>query len=183
MLACPPADRHLLVHLESELVGAMAPGRVSRAIHTISHKWEGNRHLHAYSSFLLLVTDCYADWRGGCRTCLNLLLHPVPPFDPYFVEGDPFAETLDEFFGPADEPLPSPGLQVACWRDGLLEKLARRVIHHNELDLVPILADAVEESDCCPWILAHLRGQAWHGRGCLALRHLLMKTSGAASSS
>jgi hypothetical protein len=72
---------------------------------------------------------------------------------------------------------------VACdpawlaWKDGTLPRLAESIYQDRSWDLMPILADALEEAGCQEErILAHCRGPGPHARGCFMLDLLLGKS-------
>jgi hypothetical protein len=58
----------------------------------------------------------------------------------------------------------------------VVERLAREVYQENSFDLLPILADALEDAGCeDPDILAHCRCEGLHTRGCWVIDLLLSK--------
>src|SRR5262249_51106589 len=62
------------------------------------------------------------------------------------------------------------------WNDGTVHKLAQTVYDDRRFDLLPILADALEEAGCDNAdILAHCRGPGPHVRGCWVVDLLLGK--------
>lgn len=53
------------------------------------------------------------------------------------------------------------------WRSETALQLARVIEAKQSFDLMPVLADAVEEAGCDDeWVLAHCRGTGPHARGC-----------------
>jgi hypothetical protein len=69
-------------------------------------------------------------------------------------------------------------LHPAClvWNDSLIRKLALGIYDDRAFDLLPILADALEEAGCTDAdILAHCRGPGPHVRGCWVVDLLLGK--------
>jgi hypothetical protein len=64
-----------------------------------------------------------------------------------------------------------------CWNDGTILKLAQRIYAERAFDLLPILADALEEAGCVEGdILAHCRSTERHARGCWVVDFLLGKS-------
>jgi hypothetical protein len=60
------------------------------------------------------------------------------------------------------------------WRDGLVQRLARRIYDERASDLYPILADALEDAGCADsTILDHCRQPEGHARGCWVISRLL----------
>jgi hypothetical protein len=60
------------------------------------------------------------------------------------------------------------------WNDGLLGKLAQRIYDEKAWDLLPVLADALEEAGYTDQdALGHLRGPELHFRGCHVIDLLL----------
>ncbi len=69
-------------------------------------------------------------------------------------------------------------LDPSCllWNDGTVVRIARAIYADQAFCLMPILADALEESGCSNTeILNHLRGRGVHTRGCYALDMLVDK--------
>jgi hypothetical protein len=63
-----------------------------------------------------------------------------------------------------------------AWSDGTVRKLAQATYDDRRFDLLPILADALEEAGCTDAdILAHCRGPGPHVRGCWVVDLLLGK--------
>lgn len=63
------------------------------------------------------------------------------------------------------------------WNDRTVPKLAQTIYDDRRFDLLPILADALEEAGCGDAdILAHCRGPGPHVRGCWVVDLLLGKT-------
>jgi hypothetical protein len=64
---------------------------------------------------------------------------------------------------------------IRIWGDRTVPKLARTIYDEHAFDLLPILADALEEAGCTDQaILDHLRDPGAHGRGCFALDSCLL---------
>jgi hypothetical protein len=62
------------------------------------------------------------------------------------------------------------------WNDGTVPKLAQTIYDDRRFDLLPILADALEEAGCDHAdVLAHCRGSGSHVRGCWVVDLLLGK--------
>jgi hypothetical protein len=62
------------------------------------------------------------------------------------------------------------------WNDGAARKLAQTIYDRRAFDLLPILADALEDAGCAdPDIVGHLRGPGPHVRGCWVLDLILGK--------
>jgi hypothetical protein len=60
------------------------------------------------------------------------------------------------------------------WNGGAVVALARRIQDEQAADLLPVLADALEEAGCSDAdLLGHLRGPGPHVRGCFAVDSLL----------
>lgn len=62
------------------------------------------------------------------------------------------------------------------WNDGTVPRIARRIYEDRAFDLMPILADALEDAGCADEaILGHCRSGGSHVRGCWLLDILLGK--------
>jgi hypothetical protein len=62
------------------------------------------------------------------------------------------------------------------WNEGSVPKLAKTIYDDRRFDLMPILADALEEAGCDDaTILDHCRGPGPHVRGCWVVDLLLGK--------
>jgi hypothetical protein len=62
------------------------------------------------------------------------------------------------------------------WHSGVVRTLAQSVYDDRAFDLLPILADALEEAGCCDtMILAHCRQRREHRRGCWVVDLILGK--------
>jgi hypothetical protein len=62
------------------------------------------------------------------------------------------------------------------WNGGAVAALARQIREAHTADLLPVLADALEEAGCCDaGLLGHLRGPGPHDRGCFVVDALLGK--------
>ncbi len=65
---------------------------------------------------------------------------------------------------------------VWAWNDGAIGKLAQAIYPERAFDLLPLLADALEDAGCAdPAILTHCRGGGEHVRGCWLVDLLLGK--------
>jgi hypothetical protein len=65
---------------------------------------------------------------------------------------------------------------VGVWNDGTVVKLAQAIYEDRAFDLLPVLADALEEAGCTNAdILGHCRGPGPHVRGCWVVDLLLGK--------
>jgi hypothetical protein len=63
------------------------------------------------------------------------------------------------------------------WRTPTATQLARQMYESRDFGAMPILADALEDAGCDqPDLLAHLRGDGPHVRGCWAVDLLLGKS-------
>jgi hypothetical protein len=85
-------------------------------------------------------------------------------------------EVIREIFG---TPVHTTAVNPAwlTWNDGTVEKLARTIYDDRGFDLMPILADALEEAGCDNAdILEHCRGPNQHVRGCWVVDMLLGKS-------
>jgi len=86
-----------------------------------------------------------------------------------------FNDLILDVFGPVPAP-PSIDPAWRTWNDGTVPKLALTVYDDRRFDLLPILADALEESGCDhAGILAHCRGSGRHVRGCWVVDLILEK--------
>lgn len=86
------------------------------------------------------------------------------------------AKLIREIFGNPFRPV-AVNLAWRTWNDGTVEKLARSIYDLRRFDLMPILADALEEAGCDNTeILAHCRGPNEHVRGCWLVDLLLGKS-------
>nr|AIA11533.1 Unknown Function [uncultured bacterium] len=62
------------------------------------------------------------------------------------------------------------------WNDSTIPQLARTIYEERDFDLLPILADALEDAGCTDAeMLAHCRGPRPHVRGCWVVDLLLGK--------
>jgi hypothetical protein len=62
------------------------------------------------------------------------------------------------------------------WQDATVAKIACGIYEGRAFELMPVLADALEESGCSDAeILRHLRGPGPHVRGCWVLDAILEK--------
>ena len=69
--------------------------------------------------------------------------------------------------------------QYLLWQDGVISRLANKAWEGRNYTLLPIIADAVEESGCAnEHLLNHLRSPKRHWHGCWALRALLEEKNG-----
>jgi hypothetical protein len=72
----------------------------------------------------------------------------------------------------------SPQLSSMClrWNGGTIHMMARQIHASGTLELLPLLADALEDGGCTSTeLLTHLRARGPHVRGCYALDLLLGK--------
>jgi hypothetical protein len=82
------------------------------------------------------------------------------------------ADLLRCIFGP----IPFGRQAEPSWRTPVVLSLARPIYDDRDFADLPILADALEESQCDDAeLLGHLRGPGPHARGCFALDQLLAK--------
>lgn len=80
---------------------------------------------------------------------------------------EPSAEEFAELFAQLDSPAAPNQRFAPVWRSPSAEGLARVICNEHRFDLLPILADALEEAGCDNHaILAHCREQRKHIRGC-----------------
>jgi hypothetical protein len=64
-----------------------------------------------------------------------------------------------------------------AWNNSTIPKLAQSIYEERAFDLLPILADALEEAGCTNAdILNHCRQPGEHGRGCWVVDTILGKT-------
>jgi hypothetical protein len=91
--------------------------------------------------------------------------HPFPPgFTP---EG---ADLVREIFGNPFHRRPRVDSERLAWHDGTVQQLARTIYEECAFDLMPVLADALQEAGCTDEaILDHCRGNTSHLRGCWVL--------------
>ncbi|MFO0800390.1 MAG: hypothetical protein U0804_23220 [Gemmataceae bacterium] len=62
------------------------------------------------------------------------------------------------------------------WRTAAVVGLARGILEELAFDRMPVLADALEDADCCDAdLLAHCRGEGPHVRGCWVVDAVLLK--------
>jgi hypothetical protein len=77
-----------------------------------------------------------------------------------------------EVFGPCLRCTIDPGWLT--WNDHTVARLARTICDDSDFKLLPVLADALEESGCTEVdLLGHCRGPGMHVKGCWALDLLL----------
>jgi hypothetical protein len=82
---------------------------------------------------------------------------------------------LRDVFGNPFRPVRSDRAWLA-WNNGTVGALAEKIYAERAFELLPVLADALEEAGCTdPEILGHLRGPGPHVRGCWAVDLLLGK--------
>jgi tetratricopeptide (TPR) repeat protein len=95
--------------------------------------------------------------------------HPFPPaFTP---EG---ADLVREIFGNPFRRAPGIVSGRLAWNDGTVQQLARTIYEECAFDLMPVLADALQEAGCTDEaILEHCRGNTCHLRGCWVLDLIL----------
>jgi hypothetical protein len=80
-----------------------------------------------------------------------------------------------EIFGPHPA-LPRVDPEWRAWNNGDVLNLAKTIYDDRRFDLLPILADALEEAGCDDArILAHCRGPGPHARGCWVVDLILGK--------
>jgi hypothetical protein len=85
------------------------------------------------------------------------------------------AEILKDIVGNPFRPAPAP-LAAEAWGSETALHLARGIYEARAFDLLPILADALEEAGCADAaLLAHCRSGGAHVRGCWALDLVLGK--------
>lgn len=59
------------------------------------------------------------------------------------------------------------------WRGGTIARLAEQIHSGDSFELLPVLADALEEAGCTDaWLLGHCRAAEGHVRGCWAVESL-----------
>lgn len=80
-----------------------------------------------------------------------------------------------ELFGPQPD-LPRVDPEWRTWNNGDVLNLAKTIYDDHRFDLLPILADALEEAGCDDSeILVHCRGGGPHARGCWVVDLILEK--------
>jgi hypothetical protein len=81
-----------------------------------------------------------------------------------------------ELFGPHPD-LPRIDPEWRTWNNGDVLNLAKTIYDDRRFELLPILADALEEAGCDnAAILAHCRGPSPHARGCWVVDIILEKS-------
>jgi hypothetical protein len=79
-------------------------------------------------------------------------------------------------FGNPFRPSPRIPARVLAWNDACVVKIATAIYEERSFDLMPILADALEDAGCDEaGVLEHLRGGGPHARGCFVLDAILGK--------
>jgi hypothetical protein len=82
-----------------------------------------------------------------------------------------------EIFANPFQPVPTINLDWLAWRGGAILALAQAIYDREDFSMMPILADALEETGCTdPAILNHCRQAELHVRGCWLLDLLLGKS-------
>src|SRR5439155_6625563 len=81
-----------------------------------------------------------------------------------------------EIFANPFRPLPRLPPTALNWNDGTVRRLAEGIYQERAFDRLPVLADALEDAGCDnEGLLAHLRSEGAHVRGCWAVDWLLGK--------
>jgi hypothetical protein len=84
---------------------------------------------------------------------------------------------LRDIFGPRPFRRVNIAPEVRAWNDGAVGRIAEGVYKARTFDLLPKLADALEDAGCTDAeLLGHLRGPRPHVRGCWALDLVLSKS-------
>jgi hypothetical protein len=106
-------------------------------------------------------------------TCVNVLCnHAAPGFSPASrvalrEERAALAALLRDLFGPLPFREVEADLAWLTWNDGIVQRLAEGIYAERRFEDMGVLADALEEAGCeSEEVLAHLRSQGPHARGC-----------------
>jgi len=89
------------------------------------------------------------------------------------VSGIARPDIIRDIFG---NPFCSAHIESAClsWNAGTVSKISHVIYEERAFDLLPILADALEDAGCtCADTLAHCRQEGLHSRGCWVVDRLL----------
>ncbi|MFO0878612.1 MAG: hypothetical protein U0840_14825 [Gemmataceae bacterium] len=109
----------------------------------------------------------FADCRAAAERNRHLGYDPL-------VEQAAQAEFLHCAFDHLYQAGPLPVDAWLSWNDGIVRRLAHQLVHDQNFDTMPILADALEEAGCVdPTLLAHCRDDVLHVRSCWVLDLLL----------
>jgi hypothetical protein len=83
---------------------------------------------------------------------------------------------IRDIFGNPFRPSPPLPPAVLAWGDGTVRRIADGIYKERAFDRLPILADALLDAGCDnEYLLAQLRSEGSHVRGCWALDLLLGK--------
>ena len=84
---------------------------------------------------------------------------------------------LRDIFGPRPFRRVNIAPEVLAWNDGAVSRIAEGIYEDRNFELLPKLADALEDAGCTnAELLAHLRGPGPHVRGCWAVDLVLGKS-------
>ena len=86
------------------------------------------------------------------------------------------ASIIRDLFGPFPFRAVTLNRGWPAWNDGAVGKMARTIYDERAYDLLPLLADALEDAGCTDKdILGHCRGGGDHVRGCWVVDLVLGK--------
>ena len=132
-----------------------------------------------------------ADGAARAAACYTTLLPQDVPSDCYShwtepvtghakeagIGADVQCALLREIFGKTCSKLPAVNPFVLAWSDGAVRKIAQLIYDDRAFDQLPLLADALEDSNCTDAaMLSHCREPGEHVRGCWVVDLLLGKT-------
>jgi hypothetical protein len=86
-------------------------------------------------------------------------------------------DLIRELFGCGWRRPPAAADAWLSWNDGVVRKLAQEIYENRDFEIMPLLADALEEAGCADAaILGHCREPRDHVRGCWVVDLLLRKS-------
>jgi hypothetical protein len=138
--------------------------------------------LDALARAAALTAEADVEYTQGDRADVDLvravmqLTHVTLTAEGGRVEDDTRCALLRCLFGPRpfDSP-PRVADSLRIWDHRTVVRLAETIYEEHAFDLLPVLADALEEAGCTDSaILEHLRGPGPHARGCFALESCLL---------
>lgn len=170
-------DMESAIQTAIRFVDAQATQQELQAAHRDAASWR--QALTSYDSDLYLVAANVANATSAGPFIPPTARYPRADWTEAAVARDRSeqAELLREFVAPPSLWQWSIPYVWFAWNAGTVAKLARAIRDDRRFDLMPILADALEEAGCTDAdILGHCRGPGPHVRGCWVVDLILGKT-------